>query len=263
MRAAWLQAQANTDGTGRGGAEFTAGELRAAKPDGVEIVMVEPDQLELIRDCDVALVHNCGRHPDETVEALEGKPVVRWWNDVAPHGSRRLTRWLAERAENVLLSPLHYEELRARHRLPEFEHRLIPPPVNLQPFRDAAARSNGRDGACSVAAWRGWGKSPARTEEWGRDHGGVDFYGGGHLAPPGSIPVPAESLPALYARYETFVYLPAEVEPFCRCAVEASAAGCKLVVNGLIGAMHWIPDRMDAIETAADDYWRLVEEVAG
>ena len=258
MRVAWLQDKSgNTDGTGEGGAEFTARELEQGAPDGVEVVYVPPDELEKVRDCDVVCVHNSTQYPSKTIKAVRDKRVVRYWNDVAPHGDGALKRWLVRRAQNVFLSPLHYR------RFPwlngEIEHWLIPPPVDLRPFREAAERVGDRSGSVSVSAWRGWGKSPARTIDWAQTNGvALDFYGSGPLAPRGSEHVPYDRLPDLLARYERFVYLPAAVEPFCRLVAEAWAAGCELVVNKLVGATYWIENEPEKIETAADDYWKLV-----
>jgi glycosyltransferase involved in cell wall biosynthesis len=65
-------------------------------------------------------------------------------------------------------------------------------------------------------------------------------------------------MPALLARYETFVFLPTVIEPFGRLVAEAWAAGCRIVTNDLVGAKYWIQNDPDAIETAAEDFWKLV-----
>ena len=67
-------------------------------------------------------------------------------------------------------------------------------------------------------------------------------------------------MPDLLARYETFVYLPAQLEPFCRMVAEADAAGCAVVTNRLVGALHWLEHDRGALETAAHDFWKLVTE---
>jgi glycosyltransferase involved in cell wall biosynthesis len=142
---------------------------------------------------------------------------------------------------------------------------LIPPPVDLDPFRRAAASVNGqRAGMVSVGSWANAGKAPRRAADWAAsqdDGAGIEFYGGGPFAPPGSREVPYERMPELLARYQTFVFLPLVLEPFGRLAVEAWAAGCELVINGLVGARHWIENDPDAIERAAADYWKLLLSV--
>lgn len=257
MKVGWLADLSNTDGSGIGGAEMTAAEFAAAAPKGVEVVYVARQQVELALECDVACVFNVALYPPETQRALVGKRVIRYWNDVAPHGDPDLTRWLLDKAMNVFCSPLHYERFPWRNgNVPEYT--LIPPPVDLQPFREAAESAGERSGAVSVAPWRGWGKSPWLAQEWAREHGGLDFYGGGQVAPAGSVQVPYDQMPALLARYKRFVYLPTALEPFCRVVAEAWAAGCDLVINNLIGARYWIEKEPDKLETAPEDFWRLV-----
>jgi len=257
MKVAWLAAMSNTDGSGIGGAEMTQAEFKAAAPDGVKVVYVPKDGLELARDCDVVCVHNCPHYPAETVGAIEGKRVVRYWNDTCPHGSPDLRDWLLANSVNVFCSPLHYERFPWRNGQ-KVEYHLIPPPIDLQPFRDAGAVSKDRSGAVSIAPWRGWGKNPAPTLAWGETNGGVDVYGGGQLAPPGSVPVPYDQMPALLAKYQTFVYLPTALEPFCRVVAEADAAGCEIVANRLVGALHWLENDRDRLDSAREDYWNVV-----
>lgn len=260
MRIAWLA----DDYQIQGGAEMTAREFAAAAPADVDVVRVPPVALELVRDCDAACVFNCVTYPgEETIQALAGKPVVRYWNDVAPHGSPALTRWLLDEATSAFCSPLHFERFPWRRGGEPREHLLIPPPVDLAPFREAAAASTERSGAVSAAAWMNPGKAAERVQEWERATGTpVTFYGPGPCAPPGSRLVDYDRMPETLARFETFVFLPTALEPFCRTAVEAWAAGCALVVNGLIGARHWIEREPDALERAAWDFWATVERAA-
>jgi hypothetical protein len=224
IRVGWLADVGNMDGTGFGGAELTQAEFRSAKPDGVKIVTVNPVGLELVRDCDVVCCFNVALFPAETKRALEGKRVVRYYNDVVPHGSHDLTRWLLANATSVFCSPLHYERFPWRNGA-ELEYTLIPPPVQLDRFREAAKRSQGRAGAVSIAPWRGWGKTPHLAQQWAQGNGGLDFYGGGQCAPAGSVHVSYDRMPELLARYRTFVYLPTALEPFCRVVAEAWASG--------------------------------------
>jgi hypothetical protein len=39
---------------------------------------------------------------------------------------------------------------------------------------------------------------------------------------------------------------------------EAWAAGCAIVTNELVGAGYWIQENPEAIETAAEDFWKVV-----
>jgi hypothetical protein len=40
--------------------------------------------------------------------------------------------------------------------------------------------------------------------------------------------------------------------------VEADAAGCKVITNRLVGARYWLEKAPDKLESAADDFWKLV-----
>jgi hypothetical protein len=93
---------------------------------------------------------------------------------------------------------------------------------------------------------------------WAEGNGGVDFYGGGAFAPAGSREIAPEGVPAILARYRTFVFLPDVIEPFGRCVAEAWAAGCQIVTNGLVGAGWWIRERPENLRTAAADFWGAV-----
>lgn len=251
MRIAWLADRPQYTG----GAELTQAEFRVAAPTGTSVIGITPTTLDHLDGCEVACVFNTVTYLPETIQALEGKRIVRYWNDMAPHGSPELRSWLLQNATNVFCSPLHVERFMVAP--PEYE--LIPPPVGLDRFTDAAASSNGnRRGSCSVAAWMNPGKAPERVAEWGMKHGGVMFYGAGPFAPPESVQVSQQELPALLASFERFVFLPTAVEPFGRAVVEAWAAGCELVINGLVGARYWIENDPDAISTAAEDFWELV-----
>lgn len=256
MKVAWLADAGNLDGTGVGGAELTQAEFRAAKPKDVRVIGVGPGTLDRIEECDVVCCFNVALYPPETKQALSGKRIVRYWSDVAPHGDHKLTRWFLANATNVFCSPLHYDRFPWRNGA-DVDHHVIPPAVPLQRFRDAAERSQERSGAVSIAPWRGWGKSPQLAQEWARGNGSIDFFGGGQLAPEGSVHVSYDEMPDLLARYETFVYLPTALEPFCRVVVEAWAAGCAIVTNRLVGARYFLEEAPEKLETAAEDFWSL------
>jgi glycosyltransferase involved in cell wall biosynthesis len=254
MIVGWLADAGNQDGS-IGGAELTQQEFRAAAPEDVEVWSVPPDDLEKLERVDAACVFNCVTYPEGTIRALSGKKVVRYWNDVAPHGSPKLTGWLVANATSVFCSPIHYDRFPHGE---DFEHELIPPPVDLQPFRDAAENAQERSGAVSVAAWMNPGKAPHLAAEWARGNGGLDFYGNGPYAPVGTKAVPYDDMPEILARYEKFVFLPSALEPFCRLVAEAHAAGCKVITNNLVGARYWLENDPGRIESAADDFWKLV-----
>ena len=237
-----------------GGAEMTAQEFRDAAPEGVEIVDCPPGEIQY--DLDRYVIHNCVSYSSEEIDVLPAdKPLLKYWHDVGPHVHPRVKALLAEQARHICCSPIQVEQMGLEKRHPL----LIPPAMNLQPFLDAAAQANGdRRGAVSVGSWANPGKAPHKVAEWGQAHEGVDFYGGGVCAPPGSRQVPHEALPLLLANYRTFVFLPTALEPFGRVVAEAWAAGCEIVTNGLVGATFWITKSPGSLDTAAEDFWKAV-----
>ena len=245
VKVGWLFDQGATVG----GAELTQAEFRAAAPDDVEIVDCQPGQIE---DCDRYVVHNCVTYDLEDLQRLDGKPVVKYWHDVGPWLQDGVKDWLIENALSICCSPLQADYM-------QLQALVIPPPVDLDRFMDAASRMNGgRKGAVCVASWRNAGKGQRKAMEWAEENGGLDIYGGGYLAPPGSREIAYEGMPALMARYQTFVFLPTVIEPFGRTVAEAWAAGCEIVTNGLVGARYWLEENPDALDTAAEDFWGVV-----
>lgn len=260
MRVAWLADPGNTDGTGIGGAELTQAEFRLATPKGVRVSMVTPNSLEMVQDCDVVCCFNVALYPEETLDAIKDKRVVRYWNDQAPHGDRQLTNWLVNNATNIFLSPLHYETFPHRNGN-QVEYHLIPPAVPVERFRKAAEGVEKLPIAVALGPWRAWGKSPFLAQRWAKNKGiEIDFYGGGQVAPAGSRQLLYKDVPKILANYEWFVYLPTETEPFCRTIVEADAAGCRIVYNRKIGAIYWLQENREGLETAADRFWEVVTD---
>jgi glycosyltransferase involved in cell wall biosynthesis len=250
----------------RGGAELSQAEFRAAAPAGVEVVDVPPDGLDLLAACDVACVHNCATYPAETVEALAGRPALRYWHDLARPGGPdepTLLAWAVGEATSVFTSPLHRD--RFPHRVAGETH-TIPPAIDLARF--AAPRGDRSRGACWLGSAMHAGKGLIQAFEWAEQNEPVDFWG----VEPGQVPaserieakghVPPEHVPTILRRYRRFVFLPTTVEPFGRAVAEAWAAGCELVVNRNVGALHWL-EHPAALETAGADFWQLVGEIAG
>jgi hypothetical protein len=247
MRVGWLADVPDLPG----GAEFTQAEFRAAAPDGVEIVDCLPG--EVVAGLDYYVIHNCVQYTLADLEVIGDAPCLRYWHDVGPWITPECREWLDEHATPVCCSPMQADYM-------DLQAHVIPPPVDLARYAEAASRVNGdRSGAVSVGSWRNYGKAPHKVAEWAnatQTH--VDFFGGGFLAPQGSREVSQEIMPGLLASYQTFVFLPTVIEPFGRVVAEAWAAGCEVVTNELVGAGYWIKENPDAIETAAADFWALV-----
>lgn len=246
MKIGWLVDHGNYIG----GAELTERELRAAAPDNIEIIDCPTGQ---ISDADRYVVHNCVTYTPDDFKRIGRKHVFKYWNDIGSWLNPEVRAWLDKRATPICCSPLQQDYMGYTKAL------LIPPPINLKRFEDAAAKSNGhRKGAVCVGSWRNLGKAPHHAAEWAQGNGGVDFYGSGPFAPEGSRQIAYEGMPALLAGYRTFVHLPMVIEPFGRVVAEAWAAGCEIVTNDLVGARYWIEEKPDALATAAADFWKAV-----
>jgi hypothetical protein len=245
-RVAWLADSVNGN---RGGAELSVAEFAAAAPVGVEVVEVGADHLDLAAGCDRAVLHNVVSYPENTLRSLLPMRVTKFWHDTGPHMSPRLSQDIYEHANHIFCSPLQA----AYMGFPDAT--CVPPALDLDPFRQAAENAGERRGSVTVGAWMNWGKSPERCREVAPD---IDYYGWGPCSPAGTVAVEYEDVPELLARYRTFVHLPSVLEPFGRAVVEAWAAGCRVVVKNYVGARHWIDEAPDKLESAGEDFWRVV-----
>lgn len=259
MRVGWLTYHPAI----RGGAELDAAELLRLKPNWAEVVECRPGEEA---EVDVWAVHQCGaswnRH---IIPPLESAPIVKRVCDLWSEGDNTLRAWLLSHSARLLfLTPLHRKAFRWYVDAPVA---YSPPVVNLEPFEQAAAQANGRKGIM----WLGRlypGKGLEQARHYAATQGvEVDVYGYGGLVGDVTPPLrykgdvhPAE-VPALMARYETFLFLPDAVEPGARTVIEAHTAGCKLVVNGNVGALHYLQHEPEMVQEAASRYWQVIEEV--
>ena len=246
MRVGWLADKANYVG----GAELTMGEFRAAAPEGVEIVDCPAGEV-WDDEFDVAVIHNCVTYTAEGLASLvPSTRVFKYWHDVGPHIQPDVRKHLDKWTRAICCSPVQagYMGIEGAE--------YIPPAIDLARFEQA--QTGERKGAVCVGSWRNFGKAPHRAAEFAQGNGGIDFFGSGPFAPPGSVEVAYDAMPMLLGRYETFVYLPTVIEPFGRLVAEAYAAGCEIVTNDLVGAKWWIEHDPGALYTAAEDFWRTV-----
>jgi hypothetical protein len=219
--------------------------------------------LEALAGCDAACVHNSITYPPETVDALRELPTLRYFHDLARRGAPGdgpLVRWAAEHATCVFTSPLHRD--RFPHAVVRASH-LLPPALDLARFRASGGAKRSR-GACWLGSGQHVGKGLLQACEWAEANEPVDFWGHVTVEETPRVrvkgPVPHDHVPTILRLYRRFVFLPTTTEPFGRAAVEAWAAGCELIVNRNLGALHWL-DHPDALESAAADFWRLVGEL--
>lgn len=248
MIVGWLADAGNADGT-LGGAELTQAEFCQAAPEGVEVVGCPPGGV--VDGLDAYVVHNCVSYSPDDLNF--DAPAYKYHHDTGPHISPEVWEQLS-RARHICCSPLQ----RAKMGLIAA---LIPPAVDLEPFRKAAQNAGERRGAVAVGPWMNPAKCPEAVAQWAKHNNlSITFLGGGPYAPPGSAPTSYEQMPEALARFKTYVHLPRELEPCGRTALEAWAAGCEVVVNSLVGARHWIADEPEKLESAAQDFWALVTE---
>lgn len=243
MNVAFVFDSGNADGN-LGGAELTMREFADAAPEPL---------VESLDEADTVVIGNCVGFGMELAKALIGKRVVWYHNDLSPHINSDLKGWLDHHATHMFCSPLQ------RDRYGRDGH-LIPPAIDLNRFRSA---DGVREGVVSVGSWQNPMKGQQSLLEWAVEHGPVDVYGTGPFiprTPPLEYkgPLEPEGVPEVLAAYQTFVHLPWAVEPFGRCVVEAWASGCELVVNRLVGATYWIREAPSALESAAEDFWKMV-----
>lgn len=236
-----------------GGAEMTQAEFQAAAPEGVEVFYCPPGaKREETFDC--AVVNNVVQYHPQEFEGLENV----WWyhHDLSPHNRPDTKAWLDDNARHIFCSAFQ----RDRYGL---DGEVVPPPLDLSRYRPPREIRRGkRTGVCSIAQWRSFGKGPDRLDEWAHENGPVDVYGEGEMVPRGENinykgALSDKQVPQALWDHETFVFLPTEPEPFCRSVMEAHAAGCKLVVNKLIGALEYLDDP-SPVENAAETFWGLL-----
>jgi hypothetical protein len=234
-----------------GGAEMTQAEFKAAAPNNVVIIDCAPGHV--FRDLDVYFVGNHWHYSEADLENLTGK-VVRYYND-----TRRLR---VEPDVAIFCSPIQQERM-GWVKAPE-QH-CIPPAVNYSAFKQnrEERRQAKRTGTCSIAQWRNPGKGAQYIEEWARENGPLNAYGPGPFAPRGlNVSYQGEldqgAMPSVLQAHERFVFLPFELDPFCRTVAEAFYAGCEITTNKLVGATHYLENDPEALETAAEDFWQCV-----
>lgn len=247
MSVAFVYDQGNADGS-IGGAELTMREFAAA------------GETCDIEDAETVVVGNCVSFGPEVIAAFVGKRVIRYHNDLARHENPELREWLDRNATHIFTSPLHQQ----RYGL-DGVWLNIPPALDLSRFRPSrqSKRNGNRSGAVCIASFQNHGKGAQLLAEYAKANGGLTVYGTGACVPASPDidfqgPLPYENVQNVLWGAETFVHLPTAIEPFGRAVVEAWAAGCRLVINGNVGARHWIENQPEKLESAADDFWKVL-----
>lgn len=225
-------------------------EFKAAAPamrskgwgaEDVEVVECPPGGV--VEGLDAYVVGNCLTYTaDETLMAV---PTIRYHHDVthAPADDR-----FNREALHIFCSPLQRERM-------GMEGECIPPALDLDRFK-VVANQNHRKGAVCVGRMA-YGKGLELLAEYPESvhvYSSVPFPSEGNARYCGI----AEDVSLVLSQYERFIFLPQALEPFGRAVVEAWAAGLQVVVNRNVGARYWIEENPRGLETAAEDFWRVV-----
>lgn len=248
-----------------GGAEISDDAFLAAAPAKVEIVFCPPNKRPS-DDIDIFVVNNCITYGDRWGEVLCEKPVVKHIHDLWPHGSPRLRRWILDNAALLIFNSPKQEQT---FQFPYTAAKTyVPPPVDVARFR-TAGETERREGVIWFSRLS-MGKGIQNVVDWSLRTGQrVDFYGPcyeplarAHVVSPSRYRgiVSQAALPALLARYETFIHLPVKADICGRTTVEAWASGLDLVLGGDVEAFwRWI-ETAD-FQNAAQTFWQHVLSV--
>jgi hypothetical protein len=236
-----------------------------SKPDWVELVRCQANKRP---PADIeAFVLHCDLYPVQWIEVLKGKPVMAHRHGNWYGGDPVFRRWVLDNADLVTFNSPKQRELfkyviRTRTA-------MIPTPVDIARFQEAAAKSEKREGWIHLGLLAPV-KGIQQTVDWAMVYGHqVDFYGGElyprlreKIVPPCRYcgPVPYEQVPGLLARYENFVFMPYDGDLYARTVIEAWAAGCELILGGDQKAF-WDWFKPEACQNAGQIFWRRFEEV--
>ena len=263
VRIGWCQSDVGI----HGGSEMSCGVLVEHAPDWAEIVYCPPNKRPP-NDIDVFVVQNCTTYDQRWLEVLLQKPTIKHVRDPWYAGDALLRRCLLEDAALLIFSsPVQVEAFGYPFDAP---HVVLPPPVDLEPFRAAAKPEGERQGAVFVGRVDIYKGAPMAVD-WAYRTGeqlalvGMPMMQFGQLPPYIKVvgEVPYGRMPAIMGGAKTFVFFPQWPEAFGRTVAEAWAAGCEMVVEGRIGAMHYIenePERL-GFQCAIDEFWAAVEGV--
>ena len=253
-----------SDGIGgfKGGAELSSEALVAAAPAWAEIVPCPPENIATNVDAYVAL--NVVEYDKSAIKVFAQRPVIKSVRDQWPIGDDELRSWFLNNSKVVVFnSPVHRSWFLYPVNVPT---EVVPPPVDLERFREAAKRSAKREGTIWIGAMH-WHKGTLKAVHWAREHKElVHFYGGGTAIPRQEAyvwyrgKVAYDDVPDLMAGYERFLYLPRVLDGFGRVVVEAWASGLELILGGLIGAEWYLKNDPAALENSAERFWEIIEK---
>jgi hypothetical protein len=230
-----------------GGAEMTDAALKAAAPDGVEVVTIGPQEYEEALACDDIVITGTDLLTDTAMKVLaERKPVV-FLHHLQPRNDAR--RYLLESARLVIVhTPAHHRKESEWVTLPRVEHVLSP----MDPSECYAAECK-----LEQAVWAN------------RMHDLKGPRAAAMFAARNGIPlirlsnVPRSEVLRTMAASKYYVHLPLGFESESRATMEAVLSGCVCVTNDNVGVTSvdgWDdPAKLsDMVLTAAGLWWQHV-----
>lgn len=290
MRVLWLQ---DLDPfTMDGGAQITDRAhitygLRRGHDIDIAVGVVEPAR---IRMADLVAVSACTTFPLSVFQDIAdaGTPEVWFFHDYATLCKFRLfyamrpkckvcylrDRWvpIMSRARLLIwLSPLHRRTmLYMAPELAQVPYALVPSPVSDKDFYPMGLERRGTLAVNAALSFKGG----ALFQDWVASHPDepVTLVGAKpEMRLSSNVTylgvVPYTGMNDVYNRHERFLHLAERSQPFERTVAEAYLAGCRLTVNGNIGAVSWPFFKKGRVEVgrvlagSSQKFWRAIERV--
>lgn len=265
VKIGWLQSEIGIIG----GSELSYDALLSNAPAWADVLRCPPNKRPP-EDIDLFVIQNCTTYGVRWVEELALRPVVKHVRDPWFAGSAALRRWLLDNAALLIFSsPVQIALFDFPFAAP---HVIIPPPVDLRPFWEAALPAGEREGTIFVGRADIFKGAHAAVDWALRSGEKLDLYGDSRYMTFGELPpsirfhgqVPYHRMPYIMGRAKRYVSFPMWPEAFGRTVAEAWAAGCELLVDkSRIGACWFIENDLEALEfdAAINAFWEAVKGV--
>lgn len=260
----WLQSDIGI----QGGAEMSCGALMSNAPEWVEGYICPPTKRPP-RDLDAFIIQNSTTYTQRWIEELALKPIIRHVRDPWFAGDAVLRRWILDYAALLIFSsPPQVEAFAYPFDAP---YVVLPVPVDLRAFKDAAKPAEERKGTVFVGRVDIY-KGAHRVIDWALRTGeALKVVGDNRYMSFGDLPehiefvgqVGYKEMPELLGAAKRYIAFPEWPEAFGRSVAEAWAAGCELLIEGRVGAQWWIDNEPERIgfDGPIAEFWAAIEEV--
>lgn len=237
----------------------------AAKPDDIEIVHC-PLNRRPPDDIDAYVTHGDLYGPN-WLDIWQHKPLMAHRHGAWIGGDPHVRRWVLDNADLVTFNSPKQLELFPYPINAKWD--LVPTPVDVERFQEAAARSEKREGTVFIGLIHP-SKGISTAMDWAiRNNESLDLWGGAYvpkmlreIVPPGVYRgvVDYDEIPALLARYESYIFMPYDGDLYSRTVIEAKASGCKLILQGDTQAFYDYLD-LDACQRGGEIFWEKFRTV--